>query len=290
MNKCTTTARCLHCWLINKLSHMGLAVMALMFVCALAQRVEAQALTSQGGQPPPAASQTRSPSETVREFYKALREKRFREAFAMSIYQTAIEGLSKQEYDELLPDFEKMAAAVAEKVPQKLEVTGEQISGDLATVFVTVNDADGKTKIEPAMLMKVSDSWILGDRNDQEAVKKAGKRFFFEARIYTHHNDVQDMLTRISLAQVVYSQQHGGQFADMATLISAGLIPKDIEGTASTGYRFRITVSPDRKTWSAAAEPEKYGRSGTLSFFLDAAGVRSGDVGGKPLPRSPLKN
>ncbi|HEX8096819.1 MAG TPA: hypothetical protein VF507_02230, partial [Pyrinomonadaceae bacterium] len=28
----------------------------------------------------------RTPTETVREFYKALREKRFREAFAISIY------------------------------------------------------------------------------------------------------------------------------------------------------------------------------------------------------------
>jgi hypothetical protein len=98
------------------------------------------------------------------------------------------------------------------------------------------------------------------------------------------------MLTRISLAQVVHSQQHGGLFGDMAALISAGLIPKDLETPDSTGYKFRITVSPDRKTWSAAAEPSEYGRSGKLSFYLDAAGVRSADVGGKALPSSPVKN
>jgi len=39
----------------------------------------------------------------------------------------------------------------------------------------------------------------------------------------------------------------------------------------------------DGKSWSATAEPAEYGRSGRLSFYLDASGVRSGDVGGKPL-------
>ncbi|HKY27056.1 MAG TPA: hypothetical protein VJM12_03835 [Pyrinomonadaceae bacterium] len=240
----------------------------------------------------PVLAQTapRTPSEQVREFYKAMREKRFRDAFAISIYKPAIEGLSKPEYEDLLPDFEKMAVAVTEKIPENLELTGEQISGDSATVFVTVLESDGKKKVEPATLIKIDDTWILGDRENLELVKKAGKQFFFDARINTHHNDVQDMLTRISLAQVVYSQQHQGQFGDLPALIGAGLVPKDIESTASTGYRFRVNVSPDRKTWHATAEPAQYGRTGKLSFFLDKSGVRSGDVGGKTLPPSPLKN
>ncbi len=245
------------------------------------------AQTPGAGTPQP--SQTRSPSEVVREFYKAMREKRFRDAFAISIYQPAIDGLSKQEYDDLLPDFEKMALAVTERIPENMELTGEQISGDLATVFVSVVDSDGKKTIEPATLIRVNDAWILGNPDDRELVKKAGKQFFFEARITAHHNDVQDMMTRISLAQVVYSQQHKGQFADLPTLIAAGLVPKDIEGTASTGYRFRISVTSDRQSWHAAAEPAEYGRTGKLSFFLDANGVRSGDVGGKPLPSAPVR-
>jgi len=228
-------------------------------------------------------SQVRTPTEAVREFYKAMREKRFRDAFAISIYKSAVDGLSKQEYEDLLPDFEKMAVAVTEKIPENLELTGEQISGDSATVFLTVLDADGKKKVEPATLIKINDVWVLGDRESLELVKKAGKQFFFDTRINAHHNDVQDLLTRISLAQVVYSQQHAGQFGDLPTLIAAGLVPKDIEGTASTGYRFRITVAPDRKSWNAGAEPAEYGRTGKLSFYLDASGVRSGDVGGKPL-------
>ena len=232
----------------------------------------------------------RSPSDTVREFYKAMREKRFRDAWALSIYQPAVEGLTQQEYDDLLPDFEKTALAVTQKVPANLHVTNEVVSGDTAVVMIKVLDADEKEKLEQATLIKTAGGWILGDAESQAMVKKAGKKFFFNARIDAHHNDVQDMLTRISLAQVVHSQQNGGLFGDMAALVRAGLVPKDIETPDSTGYRFRVNVSPDRKSWSAAAEPAEYGRSGKLSFYLDPAGVRSGDVGGKPLPSTPVKN
>ena len=126
-------------------------------------------------------------------------------------------------------------------------------------------------------------NWIVGDRENLELVKKEGKKFFFEARINAHHSDVQDMMTRISLAQVVYSQGHNGQFGNTAELITAGLIPKDLEGTDSTGYRFQVVRSADGKSWYATAEPAQHGRTGRLSFYLDASGVRSGDVGGKPL-------
>jgi hypothetical protein len=219
----------------------------------------------------------------MREFYRMMREKKFREAFGMSIYRPAIEGLSPQEFEELRPDFERMAIAVSEKIPAKVDITGEQISGDAATVFVKVLDADGKEKVEPASLIKVDNVWIVGDKENLALVKKDGKKFFFEARINAHHSDVQDMLTRISLAQVVYSQGHNGQFASMAELIAGGLIPKDIEGTESTGYRFQVVRAADGKSWYATAEPAQYGRSGRLSFYLDASGVRSGDAGGKPL-------
>jgi hypothetical protein len=224
-----------------------------------------------------------TPTETVRAFYKTLRERKFREAFNLSIYKAAIEPLKPQEFEDLRPDFEKMALAVSEKIPEKVEIMGETISGDLATVFVKVIESDGKEKMEPAGLMLIDGAWVLGDRENLEIVKKAGKKFFFNARIDAHHTDVQDMLTRISLALLLYSQQHNGQFANLPTLIAAGMLPKDLEGTESTGYRFRINVSPDAKTWTAQAEPAQYGRTGRLSFFMDATGVRSSDTGGKPL-------
>jgi len=188
----------------------------------------------------------RTPIETVREFYRTMRERKFREAFALSIYKPAIDGLSNQEFDDLRPDFEKMAAAI----PEKVDLTGEQISGDLATVFVKVKEAEGATEqAEPLSLIKVNGAWIIGDRDNEAIVKKAGKNFFFNARIDTHHNEVQSMMTRITLAQVVYSQQHNGQFANMAELIGAGLVPKDLEAVESTGYRFQINRTADMKVW-----------------------------------------
>ena len=229
------------------------------------------------------AQTPRTPTETIREFYKMMREKKFREAFGMSIYRPALEGLSTQEFEDLRPDFEKVALAITERIPEKMDFTGEQISGDTATVFVKVLDADGKEKVEPATLIKLDNIWIVGDKENLALVKKEGKKFFFEARINAHHNDVQDMMTKITLAQVYYSQGHGGKFGNTAELIAVGAIPKDIEGTESTGYRFQVVRTADAKTWYATAEPVQYGRTGRLSFFLDASGIRSGDVGGKPL-------
>ncbi len=230
-----------------------------------------------------AQNPSRTPTETTRAFYTMMREKKYREAFAISIYQPAMEGLSAQDLEELRPDFDKMAQAIAEKLPANIDVNGEQISGDFATVFVKVLDADGKEKVEPATLIKVSNAWVVGDKESLELVKKAGKKFFFEARITAHHNDVQDMMTRISLAQVLYSQSHNGMFGSMAELVAGGLVPKDIETTDSTGYRFQINRAADGKSWYATAEPVQYGRTGRLSFYLDAKGVRSNDAGGKPL-------
>src|SRR5918999_478302 len=111
-----------------------------MIVCVLLLLLLLTGSTALAQNPP------RSPTETTRLFYQMLREKKFREAFMMSIYRSAIEGLSAQEFEELRPDFEKMALAISERIPQKIEVSGEQISGEAATVFVKVLDADGKEK------------------------------------------------------------------------------------------------------------------------------------------------
>src|ERR1041385_4947412 len=112
------------------------------------------------GVSPILAQAPRTPTETMREFYRMMREKKFREAFGITIYRPAIEGLSPQEFEELRPDFEKMALAVSEKIPPQIDITGEQISGDVATVFVKVLAANGKEKVDPASLIKVDNNWI----------------------------------------------------------------------------------------------------------------------------------
>ncbi len=228
----------------------------------------------------PAQVARRTPTETVREFYRALRERRFQDAFAMSVFNPAIENLSREDYEELRPDFERMAGTV----PAQVDITGEQVSRDAATVFLRTTGADGNASIDPVSLIRrASDSsWIIGDRETAEAVKKQGKKFFFNARLETHHGEAQKMMTRIAAAQLVYSQQHDNQFADLSTLVAAGLLPKDIEATDSAGYRFHLTLANNNRVFRAGAEPVRYNRTGRLSYYMDAFGMQAKDTGGKP--------
>lgn len=219
----------------------------------------------------------RTPTEIVREFYTKLRERRFQEAFAMSVYRPAVESLNAEELAELRPEFE----ALATSVPAQIEITGEQTSGDVSTVFMKL--AGAKVEIQPVGLMRVKGAWVVGDMETSEAVRKAGKKFFIEARIATHHDEVTAIMTRIAQAQLAYSLQNGGAYADTPTLIKAGLLPRDIESTDMIGYRFRVTPSADRKAFTAGAEPVRYNRTGRLSFFMDTTGMIGKDTGGKPL-------
>lgn len=221
----------------------------------------------------------RTPSDVVRDFYRLMRERRFREAFALSVFAPAVEGLSAQEYEELRPDFERQSL----EVPERVELTGEQLSGDNATVFMKLG-TEAAPQVVPVFLIRDRGSWIIGDREGQQLVRKQGKKYFFEARMEAHHDDVENMLKRISTAQLIYSSQHAGQFGDLQQLVSAGLVPADILQTASTGYRFRVSPTSGGKSYAAAAEPARYGYTGRLSFYIDPqTGLRKEDKGGKPL-------
>jgi hypothetical protein len=228
--------------------------------------------------PSPASSTARTPSQVVREFYRAMREKRFREAFALSIYSPAVEGLSQAEFEELRPDFEEMAV----EFPEKVEINGEQISGETATVFVKVVEG-GADKLKPTELIRAGNSWIIGGRSDQAVVKERGKQFFFEARIEAHHSLVEDIMKRIAAAQLIHSVQNNGQYADLSTLVRGGHVPQEVLAPETTGYKFNVNVAKNGKAFSASAEPLRYGRTGRLSFFMDGKGLKSRDTGGKPL-------
>ena len=222
-----------------------------------------------------------SPSDTVRAFYKAMHDHRFKEAWALTIYKPAVEGLTAQEMEDLRPDFEEKAAAI----PDVVEISGEQISGDIATVFVKVpiSDSTPQSTSQPVTLIKSGGGWIIGTESDQAEVKKKGRRFFLDALITQHHGDIEDLLKRVIAVQVVYAQQHGG-FGDLAALINAGLLPKAAGDPKELGYNFRVTVGPDGKTYLAGAEPTRYGHTGKLSYWMDQTGtIRSLDNGGKPV-------
>lgn len=229
-----------------------------------------------------AGAQTeKSPSDVVRDFYKAMREQRFKEAWALTIYKPAVDDLNAQEMEDLLPDFEMKAAAI----PAQVEITGEQIQGNIATVFVKVpvSDATPQVTSEPVNLLKSGTTWIIGDEASQAAVKKGGRRYFLDALIEEHQSDIEDLLKRLVAVQILYGQQHG-EVGDLQALIGATLIAKEAADPRASGYNVRITVSGDKKSYTAAAEPTRYGHTGKLSYWMDQTGaIKQADNGGKPL-------
>ena len=253
----------------------------LTFALACAPPHAASAQERQRGAPA-AQVMGRTPSDTVRDFYRLMRERRFREAFALSVLGPAAEGLSAQEFEEFRPDFEQRAL----EVPAEVVLTGEQVSGDEATVFMKLG-TDDAPQVVPVFLVRDRGAWLVGGSDDLKTVKKQGKKFFYEARINAHHDDVENMMRRIATAQLIYSSQHAGQYADLNALVKAGLIPQDILTPATTGYRFRVTPAQGGKAFTAGAEPARYGQTGRLSFYVDQTGaLKKEDRGGKPLKGS----
>jgi hypothetical protein len=220
----------------------------------------------------------------MREFYKAMRERRFRDAWAMTIYKPAIEGLTAEELEDLQPTFEEQAA----DIPEQIEITGEQISGNNAIVYIKVPNPDvPQVTSKPTNLIKSGGVWIIGTEADQAIVKKAGRRYFLDALIEGNQVAVEDLLKRLIAVQIAYSQGHNGLFGDLKALIAAGLMSDDVGNPAATGYNFHIALTADGKGYVAGAEPLRYGRTGKLSFWMDQTGaIKSLDNGGKPLTGS----
>lgn len=224
----------------------------------------------------------RAPSDVVREFYKAMREHRFKDAWALTIYKSAVDGLSADEMEDLRPDFESKAAAV----PAQIEITGERIQGNIATVFVKVPVSESTPQVtsEPVNLISSPSGWIIGTEADQAEVKRKGRRFFLDALIEDHESDIEDLLKRLLAVQLVYSQDHKGQLGDLPALIGANLISKESGDPKAIGYNVRITLAPDGKGYVATAEPTRYGHTGKLSFWMDQTGnIKKADNGGKPI-------
>ena len=228
------------------------------------------------------AQTQRGPSDVVREFYKAMREHRFKDAWALTIYKTAVEDLTAEEMEDLRPDFEQKAA----QIPAQIETTGEQIQGNIATVFVKVPVTESTPQVtsEPVNLISSGGVWIIGDEANLAIVKKAGRRFFLDALIEEHQSDIEDLIKRLVAVQILYGAQHNGAFGDLQALIAADLIAKESGDPKAIGYNVRITIAADGKSYIATAEPVRYGHTGKLSFWMDQTGaIKSADNGGKPV-------
>jgi hypothetical protein len=228
-----------------------------------------------------------SPSETVRAFYAKLRERKIREAIFLTNLRPAIEGLTDEELKEFAVDFD----AIAKNVPSVIEINGEIISGDAATVTAKLpDDNNEKLVVQQIRLRKEGEHWLIlsADEEAEKAIRKEGKNYFHVLRIDTHHEEARKMLDRIATAQLLFALQNKGQFADFAKLIATGTVPADIATAESTGYHFAINVAPDAMSYLVSAIPAVYGKSGKLSFTLEPgrdgkAKMQSADNGGKPI-------
>lgn len=230
-----------------------------------------------------------SPADTVRVFYKNLREKRFREAIYLTNLRPAVEGLSDSELKEFQVDFE----AVAKNVPAEIEINGEIISGDSATVTAKMpGDDPEESDIQEVQLRRDNGVWVIltVDETAEKLIKLEGKNYFHALRIVTHHDEAKAMLNRISKAQIAYSAQNQGKFGDIPALIGSGFLPSDVQTPETTGYLYTVSLSGDKSKYSANATPAEYGKSGKLSFLVTLNDSKSPllsakDTGGKPLKK-----
>ncbi len=231
-----------------------------------------------------------SPAEVVRDFYKNLRERRFKEAMMMTNLRPAVAGLSDSDMLELNGDFEPLAA----QVPVDIEIKGEIITNGLATVTAVLpDDETGRLKLTEIKLRQEKDSWVIitADTEAESLAKKEGKNYFFILKMDIHQSEAQAMMERIAKAQSLYAMQNGGIFADMDTLVAGKLLPADIKESRSTGYNFSISLESGNKKYFASAVPNIYGRTGKLSFLLESdaadqkARMKSEDRKGKPLKK-----
>ena len=224
----------------------------------------------------------RTPSDVVRDFYKAMREHRFKDAWGMTIYKPAVEGLTAEEMEDLRATFEERAS----QIPEQVEITGEQVTGNTATVFVKMPSIEASPQItsQPATLILSNGVWIIGTEADAAVVRKAGRRYFLDALINENQGVAEDLLKSLVGLQAIYAQQHNGAFGDLPALVKANLLSNDAGDPKATGYTIRVVVGTDGKTFVATAEPARYGHTGKLSYWMDQTGnLKSLDNAGKPM-------
>jgi hypothetical protein len=207
-----------------------------------------------------------SPADTVRAFYKHLRDKKVRDAMFLTNLRPAIEGLTDDELKELQVDFESLA----KEVPAEIQINGEIITGDKASVTANLPDgAGGKMKIQEIKLRREGDVWIIRtvDGEAEKLVKKEGNKYFFAVRLEAHHEEARETLDRIMKVQMIYALKTNGVYGDIPVLVENNLLPEDV--SSSNGYKFDIRLSADKKKYTATAEPVEYGKTGKLSFIAE---------------------
>lgn len=268
-------------------SALAASILSAFLVCSAIAQTQPNTNAAQS----PAASaipKSDSPTNTVQEFYKAMRERRFRDALMMTNLSAAVEKLSAAEMADLTPDFEPMAS----RVPEKIDISGEQISTNLASVFVKAKDSlTGEIKVDEVKMRRENNAWIIltGDQETEATAKRDGAGYFFKLRLDSRHADIEDAMKEIMKAELVYSLQHKGEYTDLQALANERLIGSEVLNADLMGYRFGSQISGDKKEYTVTAEPVQYGKTGKLSFLLTSGDSKTGpriqkdDKNGQPL-------
>ena len=228
------------------------------------------------------AQKANSPTQAAVEFYRALKDKRYVEGFKHSVYRKAVEGLTPSELQDLEPDFARTFSAI----PDKIDPSGEQITGQTATVLLKFA---GMSEPQQVALVRVGNEWLVGDQETLALVNSQGRAFFFNARMLVNEGETFELLQRVIGAELIYSKKFEGKNASLHELIRLNGVPKDLEDGEASGYRFVFTLAADEKSFVVTASPVQYGKSGKTSFFADITGVRGEDLKGQPATaRSPV--
>lgn len=231
-----------------------------------------------------------SPADAVRTFYAHLREHRFREAMMMTNLRPAVEGLTETEMQDFRGDFEPLAR----QVPADIQISGEIVVGDEASVTAKMpNEDTNQPEDKIFKLRRENNAWVFltADEKTEALVKREGKNYFYTLRIDIHQTEAQAMLERVAKAQSLFAMKSGGVFADMQTLVGQGLLAEDIQSSASTGYNYKIVLSFDKKRYFATAEPAVYGKTGRLSLLVESDGAdKKAHLKSKDNKGAPLRN
>ncbi|HEY3135817.1 MAG TPA: hypothetical protein VGL29_07185 [Blastocatellia bacterium] len=217
----------------------------------------------------------KSPTETALTFYRALKAKRYLDGFRHSVYRNAVEGLTSAELQDLEPDFARTFASI----PDRIEPSGEKITGQMAAVSLKFGESK---ELQSVTLIRIGNEWLVGDQETLALVNAQGRAFFFNTRMQVNESEAYEMLQRIIGAEIIYSRKFEGKNASLAELIRLGGVPKDLEDGEASGYHFSLTVGADEKTFFAAATPTTYGKTGRISFYADINGIRGEDLKGQP--------
>lgn len=256
-----------------------------------AETIAANAAAAKAAEPaakgPTIKIEPNSPADVVRIFYGHLREKRFREAIYLTNLRPAIEQLSNSELKDYQIDLEN----VAKNVPAEIEINGEIVTGDQATVTARLPTEDlDKTELQEVRLKKTKSGWVIltVDEYAEKRIKQEGKFYLRNLKIETHQDEAKAMLDRIAKAQMAFATQNGGKFGDLRKLVDDGLLPSDVLSAESTGYIYELTLTEESSKYWATATPAQYGKSGLMSFLvrLSETGspmLTSKDTGGKPI-------